>query len=91
MSTSLRAFAAAVASALEDPAFAAAVGELVPTRSPAAPTLDVAEAAAYLHLPATTVRQYAREGRLPAYKAGRQWLFFRDELDQAVRGNLLAA
>src|SRR6185295_18215314 len=45
------------------------------------PTLDVAGPTAFPHLPAVAIRQYAREGRLPAFKADRQWLFFRDELE----------
>jgi excisionase family DNA binding protein len=83
--------AAAIAAALEDPEFAAAVAHLRPAAPPASATLDVRGAAEFLHLPVTTVRQYAREGRLPAFKAGRQWIFFRDDLERAVRGNLLAA
>jgi excisionase family DNA binding protein len=92
MSTSMSMVAAAFAAALEDPEFAAAVRQLRPgVIVPTEPTLNVDGAAAFLHLPVTTVRQYAREGRLPAFKAGRQWLFFRNDLEQALRRNLLAA
>jgi excisionase family DNA binding protein len=81
-----------VAALLEDPGFAALVAEHRPsTGHQSSPTLDVDGAAAFLHLPVTTVRQYAREGRLPAFKAGRQWVFFRDDLEQALRRGLLAA
>jgi excisionase family DNA binding protein len=81
---------AAVAAALDDPEFAAAVSRLRPA-VPSSPTLDAVGAARFLHLPVATVRQYAREGRLPAFKAGRQWLFFRDDLERSLRANLLAA
>lgn len=43
-----------------------------------------------LHLPVTTVRQYAREGRLPAFKVGRHWVFFTDEIESTLRANALA-
>ena len=90
MSPALAQLAAAFAAALEDPAFAAAVAPLRPP--PAADqTLDAHGAAAFLHLPVTTVRLYAREGRLPAFKVGRQWLFFRDDLEAALRSHRLAA
>jgi excisionase family DNA binding protein len=38
-----------------------------------------------LHLPASTVLEYARRGVLPGHKLGRRWIFIRDELDAAVR------
>jgi excisionase family DNA binding protein len=92
MATSISHLAAAFAAALDDPEFAAAVHQLRPASgSGVEPTLNVDGAAAFLHLPVTTVRQYAREGRLPAFKTGRQWLFFREDLERAIRGNLLAA
>jgi excisionase family DNA binding protein len=91
MTDSVAQFAAAVAAALDDPHFAAAVAQLRPSTGAQTETLDADQAAALLHLPVTTIRQYAREGRMPAFKVGRQWLFFRDELEGALRGNLLAA
>jgi excisionase family DNA binding protein len=92
MNPAITQLAAAVAAALDDPQFAAAVGHMRPvSRPPRTATLDVSGASAFLHLPVTTVRQYAREGRLPAFKAGRQWLFFADDLEDALRSNLLAA
>lgn len=39
------------------------------------PFLTADQVAARLGLPRKTIRQYAREGRLPAVKAGRHWLF----------------
>jgi excisionase family DNA binding protein len=84
--------AAAFAVAMDDPEFAATVLGLRhewPTATQT--TLNVEGAAAFLHLPLTTVRRNAREGRLPAFKAARQWLFFREDLERALRGNTLAA
>jgi excisionase family DNA binding protein len=47
--------------------------------------LDTRAVAELLHLPASTVFEYARRGVLPAHKLGRRWVFIRDELDAAVR------
>jgi excisionase family DNA binding protein len=91
MSPALTQLAAAFAAALDDPEFAAAVAPMRPPPATADATLDAYGAAAFLHLPVTTIRLYAREGRLPAFKAGRQWLFFRDDLEAALRANRLAA
>ena len=92
MTAPMHQLATAIAAALDDPEFAAAVNGLRPRATlPTSPTLDAHGASEFLHLPVTTVRQYAREGRLPAYKAGRQWLFFREDLEHALRRNLLAA
>jgi excisionase family DNA binding protein len=38
-----------------------------------------------LHLPRSTVLEYARRGLIPAHKLGRRWIFIRDEVDAAVR------
>jgi excisionase family DNA binding protein len=90
MSSALQQLAAAMAAALDDPDFEAAVARLRRVRPAGPPTVDATGAAEFLHLPVTTVRQYAREGRLPAFKAGRQWIFFRDDLERALRDHLLA-
>jgi excisionase family DNA binding protein len=47
--------------------------------------LDSRAVAELLHLPTSTVFEYARRGVLPAHKLGRRWVFIRDELDAAVR------
>jgi hypothetical protein len=39
-----------------------------------------------LHLPISTVLEYARRGLLPGHKLGRRWVFLRDEVEVAVRG-----
>jgi excisionase family DNA binding protein len=47
--------------------------------------LDVREVAELLHMPRSTIFDYARRGVLPGHKLGRRWVFLRDELDLAVR------
>jgi excisionase family DNA binding protein len=47
--------------------------------------LDASEVADLLHLPLSTVLEYARRGVVPAHKLGRRWIFLRDEVDAAVR------
>lgn len=47
--------------------------------------LDGRDVAELLHLPISTVLEYARRGLLPARKLGRRWIFLRDELEAAVR------
>jgi len=48
--------------------------------------LDGRQVAELLHLPTSTVLEYARRGLLPAHKLGRRWIFLRDEVEAAVRG-----
>ena len=47
--------------------------------------LDGAEVAQLLHLPISTVLDFARRGVLPGRKLGRRWIFLRDELEAVVR------
>jgi excisionase family DNA binding protein len=44
--------------------------------------LDCEETARLLHLHPKTVERLAREGRMPAYKVGKRWLFRASEIDQ---------
>jgi molybdate transport system regulatory protein len=44
-------------------------------------TLNAEEAAALLHLNVKRVQSLAREGKLPAVRVGRKWLFRRPELE----------
>jgi excisionase family DNA binding protein len=44
------------------------------------------EVADLLGLPVSTVLEYARRGLLPGHKLGRRWIFLRDEIEAAVRG-----
>ena len=47
--------------------------------------LTAAEVADYLHLPLRTVYEYARTGRLPAFRVGRRLLRFdRHDVDQWI-------
>ena len=52
---------------------------------PSAEVLDGRAVAELLHLPQSTVLEFARRGVIPAQKLGRRWLFLRDEVDAAVR------
>jgi excisionase family DNA binding protein len=47
--------------------------------------LDGREVAELLHLPLSTVLEYARRGLLPGRKLGRRWIFLRDEVEMTVR------
>jgi excisionase family DNA binding protein len=47
--------------------------------------LDGGDVAELLHLPLSTVLEYARRGLLPGHKLGRRWIFLRDEIEAAVR------
>jgi len=47
--------------------------------------LDGREVAELLHLPASTVLEYARRGVIPAHRLGRRWVFIRDEVASALR------
>ena len=47
--------------------------------------LDVREVAELLHIPLSTIFDYARRGVIPGHKLGRRWVFLHDELDAAVR------
>lgn len=62
---------------------------LTPVRPPLTreDVLDGREVAELLHLPVSTVLEFARRGLLPAHKLGRRWIFLRDEVEAAVRGH----
>jgi excisionase family DNA binding protein len=47
--------------------------------------LDGRDVAELLHLPLSTVLEYARRGLLPGRKLGRRWIFLRDEVEATVR------
>jgi Helix-turn-helix domain len=47
--------------------------------------LDGRDVAELLHLPISTVLEYARRGLLPGRKLGRRWVFLRDEVEATVR------
>ena len=49
-------------------------------------TFTVEELAKYLKLHEYTIRRLARSGKIPSFKAGGQWRFRRDEIDQWSRG-----
>jgi excisionase family DNA binding protein len=47
--------------------------------------LDAREVAGLLHMPLSTVLEFARRGVVPGHKLGRRWIFLRDELEASVR------
>ena len=49
--------------------------------------ISASEAAELLHLNVKRVQALAREGRLPAVRSGRKWLFPRQQLLRSLRGN----
>ena len=49
-------------------------------------TLNAEQAARLLHLTPKRVRILAREGKLPASRVGRQWLFREEDLERLVAG-----
>lgn len=53
--------------------------------------LDGREVAELLHMPPSTVLEFARRGLLPAHKIGRRWIFLRDEIEEVVRGHSATA
>ena len=50
----------------------------------AASMMTINEAAEYLSLHPLTVRRLAREGKIPAFKVGRQWRVKRELLDRFI-------
>jgi molybdate transport system regulatory protein len=49
-------------------------------------TLSAEEAAELLHLKVKRVQILARQGKLPAFRVGRKWLFRGEELEQMMGG-----
>jgi len=54
-------------------------------------TLDAEGAAQLLHLNVKRVQMLAREGKLPAVRVGRKWLFRREEIEALLGGRSPAA
>jgi len=48
-------------------------------------TLNLREAAKFLHLHPEELRQRAKAGRIPGAKVGRAWVFLEDDLSSHVR------
>ena len=47
--------------------------------------LEAGEVAELLHMPLSTVLDFARRGVIPGHKLGRRWIFLRDEIEASVR------
>jgi excisionase family DNA binding protein len=52
--------------------------------------LTVAEAAEYLKMGRSTVYKLVKEEKLPAHKAGREWRFDAQELDEYLKAGKLS-
>lgn len=44
------------------------------------------ELADYLKLNEVTIYKYAKEGKIPGYKIGKQWRFNKDEINKLLKG-----
>ena len=47
--------------------------------------LNVKKLSESISVPAYTIREWAREGKIPAYKAGKSWLFDPEEVIAAIK------
>lgn len=47
--------------------------------------MSIFDAATYLGISVFSLRKLAREGRIPAGKVGRQWRFYKEDLDAFLR------
>jgi excisionase family DNA binding protein len=85
--------ALAVARALDDPAFAASVAHhrKAPVTVLSEPLMDADDVAGLLKIPAKTVLQYARDGRLPCRQLGRHVRFVRAEVACAIERGIGAS
>src|SRR5580765_257150 len=54
-------------------------------------TLSASQAAELLHLNVKRIQSLAREGRLPAVRVGRRWLFHRDQIEHLLGASRAAA
>ncbi len=83
----------ALTAALHVPAVAAEVERKLKQQrlNQSEPFADAQAIAAVLGIPVKTVRQYARENRLPCYYIGRSLRFRQSEVEQAVLDGRLAA
>jgi excisionase family DNA binding protein len=54
------------------------------------PLLDCDEAARFLRIHPSTVKRYARTGRLPGFRVGNRWRFRPSELDDWARSAVLS-
>ena len=53
-------------------------------------TLTVEELAKHLKLHEYTIRRLSRIGKIPSFKAGGQWRFRKDDIDNWSRSHVLA-
>jgi excisionase family DNA binding protein len=53
--------------------------------------LTAQEAADYLRVTRATIRRWCQEGKLPAFRIGREWRINKAELDKITGGNEASA
>jgi len=53
--------------------------------------LTVEETANYLKVSEVTIRRWCADGKLPAFKIGREWRINKSELDKMVQSNVEGA
>lgn len=48
--------------------------------------LNLKEVAEYLHIHPMTVYRYAKAGKIPAFKIGTDWRFYKKSIDEWIKG-----
>jgi excisionase family DNA binding protein len=61
--------------------------DIATTEAPVLRTLDLLEAATFLHLHPQTVRRLASAGEIPAAKPGKRWVFVEQDLADWLRSS----
>jgi excisionase family DNA binding protein len=51
--------------------------------------LTIKELSEYLRLSQTTVWKYANEGKIPGFRIGRGWRFYKNKIDSLLENNSL--
>jgi excisionase family DNA binding protein len=51
--------------------------------------LTLKELSEYLGLTRTTVWKYANEGKIPGFRLGREWRFYKNKIDSLLENNFL--
>ena len=51
--------------------------------------LTLKELSEYLGLTRTTVWKYANEGKIPGFRLGREWRFYKNKIDSLLENNPL--
>jgi excisionase family DNA binding protein len=73
----------ALADALAERVAAKVLAQL-PREAPSSPWMDLDQAAEYTAIRRGTFRQLVQQGKIPGHKAGKRYVFHRDEVDAAL-------